>query len=208
VATESVPTTGARASSWTARLLAAGTIAATSGGIGYWAGHRAALRETPLVQQAAPSPLPAAPNTPLASPSPSAAQPALTPPATATGHHGGHMARHEAESPALPTAESLAVEVRALRNAERALRDGNPGLALVFLEQLDHQVPNGQLSEEREAAATLARCARGDRVIGVDLAGEFIERHPTSVYRARVEQTCAATESAAAGDSAKRRLDQ
>ena len=63
-----------------------------------------------------------------------AAQPALAPPATATGHHAGHLARHEAEGPAPAAAESLAVEVRALRNAERALRDGNPGLALVFLD--------------------------------------------------------------------------
>jgi hypothetical protein len=95
--------------------------------------------------------------------------------------------------------------VRALRNAERALREGNPGLSLAFLEDLDRQVPHGQLTEEREAMATLARCARGDRPIGVDLGGDFIERHPGSVYRARVEQACAATDSQGAGDSPSRR---
>ena len=91
--------------------------------------------------------------------------------------------------------ESLELEVRALRNAERALRDGNPGLALAFLQELDRQVPNGQLAEERDAAGTLARCARGDQPFGVNLAAEFTERHPGSVYRARVEQACTETDS-------------
>ena len=121
---------------------------------------------------------------------------------------GAHGARHESESQTPSQTESLAIEVRALRNAERALRDGNPGLALAFLQELDRQVPNGQLAEERDAAGTLARCARGDHPFGVNLAAEFTERHPGSVYRARVEQTCAATESPAAGDSTKRRFDQ
>jgi hypothetical protein len=206
-ATGSVPTAAARAPGWTARLLAAGTIAAASGGIGYWAGYRAGNRELPLVVQAPASPLPTASTIPLVAPTAPETQPSLVPSAPTSAHRGGHSARHDAENSAPVAAESLAVEVRALRNTERALRDGNPGLALVFLDQLDRDVPKGQLTEERDAAATLARCARGDRPIGVDLAGDFAERHPGSVYRARVEQACAATDSPAAGDSARRRLD-
>ena len=204
-ATGSLPTAAARAPGWTARLLAAGTIAAASGGIGYWVGYRAGIHGTPLAARVAPAPQPAGPNAPFVPPTAPEMQPSLVPSAPTAAHHGGHSAHHGAES--APVAESLAVEVRALRNAERALRDGNPGLALAFLTELDRQVPNGQLTEERDAAATLARCARGDRPIGVDLAGDFAERHPASVYRARVEQACTATDSPATGDSARRRSD-
>ncbi len=204
----SLPSATPRTAGWGARLLAAGTIAAASGGIGYWAGYRAGLREIPPVTEVAPAPSSAAPS---ATPAPSLVPDtpsSLTPSAPVAVHHAGHLIHHEAAGSAPAEAESLAVEVRALRNAERALRDGNPGLAMAFLAELDRQVPNGALTEERDAAATLARCARGDRPIGVDLSGDFAERHPTSVYRARVEQTCAATDSPTAGDSARRRLEQ
>ena len=204
-APSAAPSAAPGAAGWSARLLAAATIAAASGGIGYWAGTRAGHRELAPAALLAPSPTPVAPGPPLA---PLSAPPSVTPlpsPSAAPLHHGVHPARHEAEAPA--AAESLAVEVRALRNAERALRDGNPGLALAFLEELDRQVPHGQLTEERDAAATLARCARGDHPIGVDLASDFIERYPASVYRARVKETCAATDSPAPGHSANRRPD-
>jgi len=193
------PPAAAPRASWGPRLLAAATIAAASGGIGYWAGHRAGLRETPQITRIAPAPVAVAPRVPLAPVAANEPQPSLIPPSPIVPHHSGHAARHQAESSAPAAAESLAIEVRALRNAERALRDGNPGLALAFLEELDRQVPHGQMTEERDAASTLARCARGDRPIGVDLAGEFIERHPESVYRARVEETCAATDPPKAG---------
>jgi hypothetical protein len=202
-----VPTAAPHAASWGTRLLAAATIAGISGGIGYWAGSRADHREAPPVRQIAPAPLPPAASVPRPAPS-HEAQPSLAPSEPADPHHGVRPARHEAERSTPAPADSLAVEVRALRNAERALRDGNPGLALAFLEELDRQVPHGQLTEERDAAATLARCARGDHPIGVDLGGEFIDRYPASVYRARVEQACTATDSPAPGHSANRRPDQ
>ncbi len=100
------------------------------------------------------------------------AMPSLVP-----SRHDAHGARRGSESRAPSQTESLAIEVRALRNAERALRDGNPGLALAFLQELDRQVPNGQLTEERDAASTLARCARGDHPFGVNLAAR-VHRAP------------------------------
>jgi hypothetical protein len=192
---------GLRAPRWAARLLAAGTIAAASGTIGYWAGHRAAVRENLRPAQPALSSLPSTPSALPATgpPAEAPASPTLAPPAAA--HRGGHSPRREPEGREAATGTSLTIEVRGLRNAERALRDGNPGLALAFLADLDREVPNGRLSEERDAVGTLARCGRGDRPIGVDLAGEFVERHPASVYRARVEQTCAMTDHAGPGDS-------
>jgi hypothetical protein len=132
--------------------------------------------------------------------------PHFTPlPLTPSHRDAARNARRVAETEAQSPTESLAIEVRALRNAERALRDGNPGLALAFLQELDRQVPNGKLAEERDAAATTARCARGDHPFGVDMAEEFAQRHPASVYRARVEQACAPTDSPATGDSLQRR---
>jgi hypothetical protein len=87
---------------------------------------------------------------------------------------------------------SLGAEVRALRAVERALRDGEPGLALALLRELDRAVPDGSLVEEREATAAIARCALGQAPFGVDLGRDFAERHPDSVYLSRVQQGCAA----------------
>jgi hypothetical protein len=201
----------ASASTWTSRFLVAGALAVTSGGVGYWAGHRAGVRdarpttsvvslESPKV--VAPEPKPALTTSPVAE-TPPLAMPSLIP-----SRHGAHGARHEPGSQTPSQTESLALEVRALRNAERALRDGNPGLALAFLQELDRQVPNGQLAEERDAAGTLARCARGEHPFGVNLAAEFTERHPGSVYRARVDQACTETDSPAPGDSPPRRSER
>ncbi|HVZ85973.1 MAG TPA: hypothetical protein VHG72_03340 [Polyangia bacterium] len=198
-----------RTAGWGRHLLMAGAIAAASGGAGYWAGHRAGLRATrpsasiPLLAPAL-APIAQAPPSPAISPTP--ALPA--PPPTSSHREVARPAQHVAPKPASSPAESLAIEVRALRNTERALRDGQPGLALAFLQELDRAVPKGQLTEERDAAATLARCARGDHPFGVNLADDFAQHHPDSVYRARVEQACTATDSTMTGDSPSRRSDQ
>jgi hypothetical protein len=160
-----------------------------------------------LPPPSAPAREPRAPSPVAPSPSSDAASFAI--PLLVPARHGTHGTRHEPESRTPPSqTESLAIEVRALRNAERALRDGNPGLALAFLQELDRQVPNGQLAEERDAAGTLARCARGDHPFGVNQAAEFTERHPGSVYRSRVEQACATTDSLSPGDSPPRRSER
>ena len=86
--------------------------------------------------------------------------------------------------------ESLGQEVRALRAVERALRDADPRLALAILQQLDRDVPQGKLVEERRATSVIARCSAGDVPFGVDLAEDFASDHPESVYLGRVEQSC------------------
>ncbi|HSS39286.1 MAG TPA: hypothetical protein VLT58_11000, partial [Polyangia bacterium] len=109
--------------------------------------------------------------------------------------------RHRVTEPPAPTpAASLAVEVRALRNVERALRDHNAGLATAYLDDLDRDVPDGQMREERVALRAIARCARGPQPFGVDLAQDFAAAYPASAYRARVEQACGGTDSTGAGD--------
>ena len=200
----------AQTSAWASRLLVAGAIAAASGGAGYWAGHRAGLRDAPAPARSLSGPPNVAAAQPASAPaeSPAADAPSLSEPSLLPSRHGGRGTRRESGPRTGAQTQSLAIELRALRNAERALRDGNAGLALAFLQELDRQVPNGQLAEERDAAATLARCARGDHPFGVSLAAEFDERHPESVYRARVEQACGETDSSRSGDSAPRRSER
>jgi hypothetical protein len=196
-------------SSWAAKLWVAALTASVSGGAGYWVGHRAGVRDA---RPPAAAISPAQPTEPIASPALTAAPVAVAaesfalPPAS--GHRAPQGPRHGTGAAAASEPESLAIEVQALRNAERALRDGAPGLALTFLQELDRRVPRGRLTEERDAAATLARCMRGDRPFDVDLAADFVGRYPRSVYRPRVEQACAATDSPASGDSPAWRPDK
>jgi len=210
--------TGTRATSppagWASRILLVGAITGASAGVGYWAGHRAGLHAaeprrlagywSPALDTTGEMKLPAVAT---AASDQTGTPPFASLPLVTSHRDAARNPRRVAETQAPSTTESLAIEVRALRNAERALRDGNPGLALAFLQELDRQVPNGKLAEERDAAATTARCARGDHPFGVDMAEEFAQRHPASVYRARVEQACAPTDSPATGDSLPRRSE-
>jgi hypothetical protein len=199
---------------WASRILLVSAIAGASAGVGYWAGHRAGLRAdeprrlagswSPARDTTGEMKLPAV----TAADATGTGTPPFAPLPLLPSHRDAtRNARRVAETQAQSPTESLAIEVRALRNAERALRDSNPGLALAFLQELDRQVPNGKLAEERDAAATTARCARGDHPFGVNMANEFAQRHPASVYRARVEQACAPTDSPATGDSLPRRSE-
>jgi hypothetical protein len=196
---------------WTSRFLVAIVIAAASGGAGYWAGHRAGLRDarpaTSVLSLERPKMTGPNPESARA-PSAVAETPPLPIPSLVPSRHDTRITRRGPEVQTPSQTESLVIEVRALRNAERALRDANPGLALAFLRELDRQVPKGQLGEERDAADTLARCTRGDHPFGVNLGAEFAERHPGSVYRARVEQACGETDSPASGDSPPRRSER
>jgi hypothetical protein len=183
----------ARLSSWSSRLLVATAIAGASGGIGYWAGHRAGARQQPPLAAPAvtlpPTPAPPASVAPMVV-APAAAEPSLP----TEGTSRPTRLRPQRPRDVLPpsaTPASLAKEVEALRAVERALRDGRPGLALALLKELDRTVPAGRLVEEREATATIARCASGATPLGVDLAADFSSSYPSSVYRARVEQACA-----------------
>jgi hypothetical protein len=84
-------------------------------------------------------------------------------------------------------AQSLQAELRALRRVESSLREGKAELALRVLTQLDRDFPRGQMLEERAAAWALARCT-GAR--SHEVANEFNQRHPGSVYAERVLAAC------------------
>ena len=187
---------------WMGRIALAGALTGAGATVGYWAGRRAERHQIAPVR-------PAAPASPLVArtPAPPLEIERPVPEPAAADVHRTERHRHPAVpfAPAQTPGESLAVEVRALRNVERALRDHNPGLASAFLDDLDQQVPGGQLREERAALRTIARCAAGTQPFGVDLADEFTQAFPASAYRARVEQACPRTDSRNDGDSAGRR---
>jgi len=103
-----------------------------------------------------------------------------------------------AAPPPAPNA-SLDAEIKALRYVERALRNREPHNALARLTQLDGEVPQGQMMEERAAARAMARCEERaqngtpDQAEVMKRVLEFSQLYPASVYFARVRQTCLAT---------------
>jgi hypothetical protein len=186
---------------WVRHVLVTAAFTAAGAGAGYWAGRRATPPAPAAVS--AVRVIPTAPRSPAPAPVLEPPAPAVAAPPPARRIDRARHASVATPPPATP-AESLAVEVRALRNIERALRDGNPGLAQAFLDDLDRAVPGGQMREERSALRTIARCNAGQQPFGLDLADEFTAAYPSSAYRARVQQACG-TDSHSAGDSSSRR---
>ncbi|MEA2697023.1 MAG: hypothetical protein QOI66_1294 [Myxococcales bacterium] len=195
------------AGGWPLKLLLASVAVAAVGGGGYGLGYRAGRREAmsppvstipPAVENAAPS----APTPALLAPVPATAPAPEERPAPVARGAGAAVARVEERRPPgkakpapatasrLSPAESLAHEVRALRAVERALRGNQPSLALALLQQLEQAVPDGRLQEERKATSAMARCLAGVVPFGVDLAQDFADAYPRSVYLPRVQQSC------------------
>lgn len=91
---------------------------------------------------------------------------------------------------ALEASAGLDEEVRQLRRIERAVRGGNPRLALVLAEELDRAIPQGQLLLERRAAALMAECQL-DAAGAAEKADRFLADNPSSAYGTRVREMCA-----------------
>jgi hypothetical protein len=113
-------------------------------------------------------------------------------------------ARVRAASAARPAASApifgLDEEVRQLRRVERAIRDGNPRLALAIVDNLDRDVPRGQLLHERRAARLMASCQL-DVATSAAAAASFVAQNPSSAYAPRLRELCElATERPGAGD--------
>jgi hypothetical protein len=80
-------------------------------------------------------------------------------------------------------------ELALLRRVERALRTGDPALALILLDQLERAYPVSALGEERTAARILVDCARSGELAKPE-AARFLEKHPSSVYSDRILRAC------------------
>jgi hypothetical protein len=97
----------------------------------------------------------------------------------------------EPPPPAAAPTSSLSKELAALREAQRALREGQAAHALSVLASFEATAPGlGAMQEERHAAATMARCALAQRSETKQLYGEFMQRYPNSAYAARLQRTC------------------
>jgi hypothetical protein len=202
---EPSPAPPAKLDGWAA-LKAAGTAGLKAGalllgvglGAGFWLGRETSLPATraPAAIEAAPSPSavaraapaappPAPPATPgpletrqvlkVSEPSP-LAEPRRPPPRA--------RATRKAVAPN-PLNEELAL----LRRVERALRNGDPALALALLGELDERFPESRLVEERQAAKLMAHCRQGS-ADAVARAHAFLHDSPASVYRQRVQSAC------------------
>jgi hypothetical protein len=94
--------------------------------------------------------------------------------------------------PAAEAVDSLAEEVRLLRDARAALDRADPSRALGFLDVHASRFPRGTLYEERLATRVLAFCALG-RIDDARLAARELERAaPRSPHLGRVRASCIA----------------
>lgn len=80
-------------------------------------------------------------------------------------------------------------EVEQVRRVQRALAQGQPGLALRLLNTLDREMPEGRLLEERAAARAIARCM-SDPSRGAIEYRAFSQRYAQSVHDKRVAGVC------------------
>lgn len=110
----------------------------------------------------------------------------------------GATATPRFDAEAAPTAgasderASISSELALLRRAERAIRAGDPTLALILLDRLEREHPASRLTEERAAARILVECARAGALARPE-ARRFLERHPSSVYSDRINRACELT---------------
>lgn len=81
-------------------------------------------------------------------------------------------------------------EVRVLHEADRALRSGNPVMALRLVDELASRLPGGRLGEEREAVRVLATCASAPGARAQADAASFLRLHKESMYAERITETC------------------
>lgn len=86
---------------------------------------------------------------------------------------------------------SIAAEVAGMRDAEGALKAGDPVRSLRALDDLATRFPNGALREERLAARVLALCGAGRVVEAREAGRRFLAELPHSVQAERVRASCA-----------------
>jgi hypothetical protein len=105
--------------------------------------------------------------------------------------HGSRQAL-PGPSPVLNEAQRnhLSGEVRLLKRADQALRQGAPDVASSLLNELATRYPNGQLLEERAATETLILCQRRRERAARAAAREFLSTYPDSVYAPRIRAAC------------------
>jgi hypothetical protein len=101
--------------------------------------------------------------------------------------------KSSASASATPTSSgpsTVSAEAQLLRDADAALRSGDPALALSVLDQHDASFPHGVLNEECEAERVLALCALGKISDAKKIAATFLRDHAGSPLAGRVQSSC------------------
>ena len=122
---------------------------------------------------------------PVAEPQPPAAEPDVTPPPRPPRHALLAASARRVET------DSLAEELRLLREAEAARRSGSPALALERVREHARRFPEGMLRAEREAAEVLVLCELGQVSEASQRAALFEQRYPDSPLRRALHVSCA-----------------
>lgn len=97
---------------------------------------------------------------------------------------------------ALPSSEEappgrpeIARELALLKAVKQAVSAGQQERAVHLLDDLDRELPQGALLEERAALRAIAAC-EGGAVNRPERARAFLRRYPASVYAAKVQHVC------------------
>jgi len=101
---------------------------------------------------------------------------------------------HRSTSPAIARSNALELSeaLELLRRAEAAVRHSDGLEARMWLGDLDRRAPREMLREERLTTQVLAACALGDVAAAREAVLELEQSNPESMYRARLEGSCAA----------------
>jgi hypothetical protein len=97
----------------------------------------------------------------------------------------------QAAKPQPRTNEQLREAIRLLSRAEAELREGDAFAASLLLSDLDRTTPAALLREERLATSVLVACALDQAERARAALRELEQHNPQSIYRARLEGTCA-----------------
>lgn len=112
-------------------------------------------------------------------------------PSAATGPAATAPVLRSTLTPAPTTPDPLLAELRLLRQAQQALRDGAARRALELAERHAALYPRSQLALERGALRVFALCALGRQGEARTLAAELLTVAPRSPLRRSLEDSCA-----------------
>jgi len=106
----------------------------------------------------------------------------------ASPSHAAPVSEATNDTPAAPSADTLAGETSLLRDADQALRAGNAARALSLLDEHAARYPHGVLAPERNAERVIARCKLGE----IDAKGgqSYLASHANSPFAARIQDAC------------------
>ena len=142
----------------------------------------------PLVEPSTP-PEPAAapprPPEPVAAPEPEPVEPEPVEPETPAT-----TKPKPKPAPAPAPAKSLADEVALMQALSTALKRGDSSKVLALVAEHERDFASGQFIEERRAAKARGLCQAGKLATGKQEAARFVERWPSSIHVAAVEQDC------------------